>query len=71
MLELAGGLFSTHRLKLRLLEPQSGIEVQLEPKEGIVVPIPLSIASETLVRFVLHLIAVHSDRDSVLVFEEP
>jgi hypothetical protein len=54
-----------------LFRPQEGkIEISKE-LEDIIFSLPYSLASETLQRLVFHLAAMHSNKDSVLTFEEP
>ena len=56
------------RLVLRPLERR--IEVEKE-YEDIVISYPYSLLSDTLQRLIFHLLAVESNRDSVIAFEEP
>jgi len=54
-----------------VLEPQGGkIRVQKQ-LEDIIIAFPYSLASETLQRLVFYLTAIHSNKNSVLAFEEP
>jgi len=54
-----------------VLEPQEGkIRVQKQ-LEDIIVAFPYSLTSETLQRLVFYLTAIHSNKNSVLAFEEP
>ena len=56
------------RLVLRPLERR--IEVEKE-YEDIVISYPYPLLSDTLQRLIFHLLAVESNRDSVIAFEEP
>jgi AAA15 family ATPase/GTPase len=54
-----------------VFEPHEGrIKVQKQ-LEDIIVAFPYSLASETLQRLVFYLTAIHSNKNSVLAFEEP
>lgn len=46
------------------------MEIQKE-LEDIIFAFPYSLASETLQRLVFYLAAIHSNRESILTFEEP
>jgi len=63
-------LFDRFGLSL-VFEPQEGkIKVQKQ-LEDIIIAFPYSLASETLQRLVFYLTAIHSNKNSVLAFEEP
>jgi len=67
---LAKQIFGRFNLTL-VFEPQEGrIEVQKQ-LEDIVIAFPYSLASETLQRLVFYLTAIHSNKNSILAFEEP
>jgi len=54
-----------------VFEPQEGkIKVQKQ-LEDVVIAFPYSLASETLQRLVFYLTAIHSNKNSVIAFEEP
>lgn len=54
------------------LRPQEGkLEVVKGLKEGVIVSYPYSLASETLQRLTFYMAAILSNKDSVLIFEEP
>lgn len=54
-----------------VFEPQEGrIKVQKQ-LEDIIIAFPYSLSSETLQRLVFYLTAIHSNKNSVLAFEEP
>lgn len=69
--KLASDLFSNFGLKIVLKSPEGIIEVEKEIEENVVVPLPYSLVSDTLQRIIFHLIAIESNKDSVIVFEEP
>jgi hypothetical protein len=55
-----------------LLEPhEDRIKVQMKPEAGLAIAFPYSMASETLQRLVFHLVAIESNKESTVVFEEP
>ena len=59
-------------LKLGLKPAENRIEVvKYYADEDIIVSFPYFMVSDTLQRIIFHLVAVESNRDSVLVFEEP
>lgn len=54
-----------------VFEPREGrIKVQKQ-LEDIIIAFPYSLASETLQRLVFYLTAIHSNKNSILAFEEP
>lgn len=54
-----------------VLEPQTGtIKIQKE-LDGILIHFPYSLASETLQRIIFYLTAIHSNKNSIIAFEEP
>ena len=67
---VANQMFSNFGLRLGLRPQENKIEVikQLEP---IIISYPYSLTSDTLQRTIFHLFAVLSNKDSILVFEEP
>jgi len=70
LMSLANQLFSNFGLRLGLRPQENRIEVikQIDP---IIVSYPYSLVSDTLQRTIFHLFAVLSNKDSILVFEEP
>jgi len=63
-------LFDHFELSL-VLEPREGkIKVQKQ-LEDVIIAFPYQLASETLQRLVFYIAAIHSNKDSVLAFEEP
>ena len=67
---LANNIFSPFGLEPYLRPQENKIEL-LKRLEGITVAYPYSLMSDTLQRIVFYLFAVLSNKDSVLVFEEP
>jgi AAA15 family ATPase/GTPase len=54
-----------------VFKPQEGQIEFFKELEGIIFSFPYSLASETLQRVVFYLAAIHSNKDSILAFEEP
>jgi len=67
---LANQLFSHFGLRLGLRPQESRIEV-VKQLEDIIISYPYSLSSDTLQRIIFHLFAILSNKDSILVFEEP
>ncbi len=67
---LANNIFGHFGLELSLRPQENKIEL-LKRLEGITVSYPYSLTSDTLQRIIFYLCAVLSNKDSVLVFEEP
>ena len=63
-------LFSSSGLRLGLRLQEGKIEV-IKEMEPVIVSYPYSLASDTLQRLVFYLTAILSNKESVLVFEEP
>jgi len=63
-------IFETFGFKLVFKPQEDKIEV-LKYYEDILVSYPYSLASDTLQRVVFYLTAIDSNKDSILVFEEP
>lgn len=68
--QLASQPFSTMGLRLGLRPHEHKIEV-LKQVEDVIVAYPYHLASETLQRLIFYLAAIVSNKNSVLVFEEP
>jgi len=67
---LVGQLFETCGLRV-VLKPQGGkIEVQKE-LEDIIISHPYSLVSDTLLRVIFHLVAIETNKNSIIMFEEP
>jgi len=54
-----------------VFEPEEGRIMVQKQLEDIIIAFPYSLASETLQRLVFYLTAIHSNKNSVLAFEEP
>ncbi|NNN07414.1 MAG: AAA family ATPase [Elusimicrobia bacterium] len=67
---LADGLFQSRGFRLVLRPHENKIEVQ-NAGEGRIVQFPYSSVSDTLKRYIFHLAALRTNRDAVLIFEEP
>jgi len=67
---VANQMFSNFGLRLGLRPQENRIEV-IKELEPIIVSYPYSLTSDTLQRIIFYLCAVLSNKDSVLVFEEP
>ena len=63
-------IFEPFGLSLALKPQESKIEV-LKQEEDIFISYPYSLVSDTLQRIIFYLVAVNSNSDSILVFEEP
>jgi AAA15 family ATPase/GTPase len=63
-------LFEPFKLKLVFRHPESKIEI-MEQHEDIFITYPYSLVSDTLQRIVFYVAAIDSNKDSILVFEEP
>ena len=63
-------IFDAYGLRVVLRPQENKIEVQKE-LEDILISHPYSLVSDTLQRIVFYLTAIDSNKDSVLIFEEP
>lgn len=63
-------LLSEFSLRIVLKPQETKIEVQKEVDE-IIVSYPYSLVSDTLQRVVFHLAAIETNKDSIIIFEEP
>ncbi|HAV42638.1 TPA: ATPase [bacterium] len=63
-------IFSEFGLKVILKPQEYKIELQKEV-EGVGISYPYSLVSDTLQRVVFHLLAIETNKDSILIFEEP
>lgn len=66
----ANQIFAPFGLKLVFKPQENKIEV-LKQQDDIFISYPYSLVSETLQRIVFYLTAISSNKDSVLIFEEP
>jgi AAA15 family ATPase/GTPase len=63
-------LFSEFGLRIVLKPQEYKIEVQKEI-DDVVVAYPYALVSDTLQRVVFHFVAIETNKDSILIFEEP
>jgi AAA15 family ATPase/GTPase len=68
--KVVADIFSEYGLRIVLKPQDSKIEVQKEI-EDIIISYPYSLISDTLQRIVFQLLAVETNKDSVIIFEEP
>ena len=68
--KLVKQIFDTSGLRVVLKPQEKKIEVQKEI-EDIIISHPYSLVSDTLQRIIFHLIAIETNKNSVIVFEEP
>ena len=68
--KLVKQIFDTSGLRVVLKPQERKIEVQKEI-EDIIISHPYSLVSDTLQRIIFHLAAIETNKDSVIVFEEP
>jgi AAA15 family ATPase/GTPase len=67
---MANDIFAKYGLKVNVRPQENRIEI-MKQVEDITVSYPYSLASDTLKRIIFHLTAILSNKDSILVFEEP
>ncbi len=63
-------IFTEFGLRIVLKPQESKIEVQKEV-EDVIISYPYSLVSDTLQRIVFHLAAIETNKDSIIIFEEP
>jgi len=68
--KVAADIFSEYRLRIVLKPQENKIEVQKEI-EDIVISYPYSLVSDTLQRIVFYLASIETNKDSIIIFEEP
>jgi AAA15 family ATPase/GTPase len=68
--KLVSQLFETCGLRVVLKPQESKIEVQKEI-EDVIISHPYSLVSDTIQRLIFYLTAIETNKDSVIVFEEP
>lgn len=66
----ASSMFESYGLELLVDSQSSRLEVA-KRRDGILFRTPFSLVADTLRRYLFHLAAIESNRDSVLLFEEP
>ena len=68
--EMVNSIFDEFGLKLALRPQENRIEV-VKYQEDVLISYPYSTASDTLQRIIFHFVAIKSNENSVIVFEEP
>lgn len=68
--KLVKQIFDEYGLRVVLKPQENKIEVQKEI-EDIIISYPYSLVSDTLQRAIFYLVAIETNKDSVLIFEEP
>ncbi len=68
--KVVADIFSEFGMRIVLKPQESKIEVQKEI-EDVIISYPYSLVSDTLQRVVFHLAAIETNKDSVIIFEEP
>lgn len=68
--KVVADIFSEFGLRIVLKPQETKIEVQKEV-EDVIISYPYSLVSDTLQRVVFHLAAIETNKDSVIIFEEP
>ncbi len=68
--KLVGDIFSEFGFKLVLKPQEYKLEIQKEI-DSIIIAHPYSLVSDTLQRIVFYLVAIETNKDSIIVFEEP
>lgn len=66
----ASQLFEPYGLELLVDSKQNKLEI-VRRKEGVLFKTPYSLVADTLRRYLFHFAAIESNRDSILIFEEP
>ncbi|MGH7800751.1 MAG: AAA family ATPase [Thermodesulfobacteriota bacterium] len=68
--KVVANMFSEYGLRIVLKPQESKIEVQKEI-EDVIISYPYSMVSDTLQRIVFYLVAIETNKDSTIIFEEP
>ncbi len=69
--KFASDLFKIYRLKLNYDSNNKKLKILKEIDEDIVYTIPFNLTAETLQRLIFHIAAIKSNKETVLLFEEP
>ena len=64
-------LFEIYGLKLVLDKGSQSIKIMKENKDGTILLLPYSLIADTLQRLIFYQTAIHSNNNSILLFEEP
>lgn len=68
--KMAANVFSEYGLKIVLKQSEHKIEVQKEIEDAVI-SFPYALVSDTLRRIVFHHVAIETNHDSIIIFEEP
>ncbi|KAA0231907.1 hypothetical protein EDS67_00495 [candidate division KSB1 bacterium] len=68
--KMAANVFSEYGLKIVLKQSENKIEVQKEIEDAVI-SFPYALVSDTLRRIVFHHVAIETNHDSIIIFEEP
>lgn len=70
--EIAGEFFKQFGLDLVLVHDEKIKKIKIQKEsDGIFIHFPYSLVADTLQRMIFHLAAIYSNRDAVILFEEP
>jgi len=70
LMELVSNIFEQYGYRLLLKPYQSELEI-VKSKRNVLISLPYNLVSDTLQRQVFFMLAIKSNKDSVLLFEEP
>jgi len=68
---LIADIFGEFGFRIVLKPQENKIEVQKEIEDNVIISYPYSLVSDTLQRVVFHLVAVETNKNSIIIFEEP
>jgi len=68
--KLVADIFNNYGFRIVLKPQEDKIEIQKEI-EDVIISHPYSLVSDTLQRLVFHLVAIETNKDSIIIFEEP
>jgi len=68
--KVVADIFSEYGLRIVLKPQEHKIEIQKEI-EDVIISYPYSLVSDTLQRIVFHLASIETNKDSIIIFEEP
>jgi len=68
--QMIKNMLEEYGLKITLKMQEKKIEIQKE-QDDIIISHPYSLLSDTFQRIIFHLVAIETNRDSVIIFEEP
>jgi len=70
LMKLVNEIFDEYGLRIKLRPQESKIEVEEDIKD-IIISHPYPLVSDTLQRLIFHLAAIETNKDSIIIFEEP